>query len=154
MANERITLIIGGMPVKKFRGWCAICGKSFICNSNTTKYCSNECQAAGIGGDVDSYCEMCGKPFRKKAKAQRFCSTMCNSKARYIELKAEGREKREKIALLEKYMKPEETKKDAYREKETESVRIELKPTPVPDGCIFVRVSSNSGYWAKAKASM
>ena len=84
---------------------CAICGKEFLAESSSRKYCSRECRAIGAGKPITgvsrwgrSYsqvCVYCGRTFDSGSPKGRFCSKYC--KDRY-----EREQRRREKELLKK----------------------------------------------------
>ena len=63
---------------------CLLCGKSFVPEKPSVKYCSRECYyKSRLVNRVEKICPICGKKFsvERKFSAQRYCSRQCAGKA-------------------------------------------------------------------------
>jgi len=66
--------------INKKKRVCEKCGREFISNSNSQKYCSKECRT------IILVCKQCGKEFkrinRESARGQKYCSCKCEGESK------------------------------------------------------------------------
>ena len=64
---------------------CETCKTEFTTNRTRSKYCTKECQWAGLQKQETRNCLKCGKTFScQQARTQKFCSKSCASSGRKI----------------------------------------------------------------------
>jgi hypothetical protein len=69
-------------PERAHKFTCLRCGKEFLSDSKTAKYCSKACKYDGkIVNRLLKACRHCGKHFSTHNKNQKYCSKECKQKA-------------------------------------------------------------------------
>lgn len=147
--RKQIFLMINGMPEKFYEITCSQCGKKFINRSSNIELCSDECRKARRYEQTnDVNCAWCGKVFHQVNTRQRFCCHHCSVSWNNYRRHGDKEERAAKKALLDEFMRlaPLEQKRKVS---DPERLIVSYESEPFPDGCVFVHVTSSSGYWKK-----